>query len=99
VARQAKKWTTDEWKAALENGEAKRLSDRFTRDAGSAKRQKAALKAEAFRKDPRTDSEKWAAEFAQATSQRSDTEKRAALRIAARIALAEKAALSASAMN
>ena len=60
-----KRWDLDPggWLDALADGEAKRLRERFAKEASDARRRKAP-------KDQRTDTQRWAAEFAAATEQR-----------------------------
>jgi hypothetical protein len=59
-----KRWDLDPggWLDALADGEAKRLRERFAKEASDARRRRP--------KDTRTDTQRWAAEFAAATEQR-----------------------------
>jgi hypothetical protein len=54
----------DAWLVALHEGNFRRLHERFRRDAADAQRRAAKTR------DPRTDRERWAAEFTAAVQQR-----------------------------
>lgn len=54
----------DAWLAALHEGNARRLYDRFQKEAAEAHRRAAKAR------DPRTDRERWVAEFTAAVQQR-----------------------------
>ena len=70
-------WDPDEWFAALKAGEARRLQERFDKDAADAKRR-------AVRPDIRPPQERWAEEFCLATLQRTEQQRQAQIRAATR---------------
>ena len=60
-----------EWRAALADGDARRLQERFEKEAAEAARRRRA------KIDSRPDRERWAWEFSQATAQRAQRQQQA----------------------